>query len=197
MPIYTRRGDTGTTRIYGSRDSFRKTDSRIVALGAVDELNAQLGMLLVHCTPRGGNASGRADRAYKITQKQLLILQQELFEIGAEIATAQTAKPPFEMGKNKTRRLERWIDFYWKKLPPLSNFIFPGGSLAGAQLHIVRTVCRRAERVVVELAAAEKVNPNILSYLNRLSDFLLALARWVNKLEGIGDFRWVGASKKR
>lgn len=197
MAIYTRRGDTGTTRIYGSRDSFRKTDSRIVALGAVDELNAQLGMLLVHCTPRGGNASGRADRAYKITQKQLLILQQELFEIGAEIATAPGAKFPFKLGKGKVGRLERWIDFYWGRLPTLSNFIFPGGSLAGAQAHVTRTVCRRAERALVELAAVEKVNPNVLSYLNRLSDFLLALARWVNKLEGVDDVRWSGTSKKR
>lgn len=184
MSIYTRAGDRGSTRVYGTRERISKTDRRIASLGGIDELNAQLGVVLVKC------GRGRARR-------ELLRVQRDLFEIGAEIATAPPETPPFKLGKSAIARLERSIDFYWKALPPLSNFIFPGGSQTSALLHVARTVARRAERELVNFSQSEfSVNPNILSYINRLSDYLLALARWMNKEEGVGDVIW-SSSKKR
>lgn len=186
MSIYTRRGDNGTTRIYGTRESKRKDEPRIASLGGLDELNAQLGVVLVLCR------DGRAKR-------ELARIQRILFEIGAELGTStrQTGSnmpPPFRLRKSAAARLERWIDFYWKNLPPLANFIFPGGSETGAQVHVARTVARRAEREIVKLSQTERVNPNILSYINRLSDYLLAAARWVNHQEGVGDVIWISHS---
>lgn len=183
MPIYTRRGDRGTTRIYGGKN-IRKTDSRIRALGSLDELNSHFGLILAQLT----------DRKWRGERAKLSRLQQDLFEIGSEIAASNAADAPFKLRKSSITRLERWIDEYWKKLPPLANFIFPGGSRGGAQAHVCRTVARRAELAVVALSEEEQINPNILSYLNRLSDFLLALARWVNKLEGVEDVIWSSAS---
>lgn len=183
MPIYTRRGDRGTTRLYGTRDAVSKTSRRVNALGGLDELSAQLGVVLVQCP------DGRARR-------QLQRIQHDLFEIGAEIASPGSSSP-FKLRKNATKRLESWIDYYWKNLPPLANFIFPGGSAGGAQAHVARTVCRRAERALVELSGVESLNPNILSYINRLSDFLLALARWINHKEGVGEEIWVSKKQKK
>ncbi|MEK7182533.1 MAG: cob(I)yrinic acid a,c-diamide adenosyltransferase [Patescibacteria group bacterium] len=183
MPIYTRRGDRGTTRIYGTHTPVSKTDPRVAALGTIDELNAQLGLVLVHCKDRR-------------VRKQLLRIQQDFFEIGAELATAPNETPPFKLTKNAVSRLERWIDAYWKNLPPLANFIFPGGSMSAAQLHVARTVARRAERKIVEFSHTSSVNPTILSYLNRLSDFFLVAARWVNHREGVGDVVWSSTSRE-
>ncbi|MBI4059180.1 cob(I)yrinic acid a,c-diamide adenosyltransferase [Candidatus Microgenomates bacterium] len=183
MSIYTRRGDTGQTSLYGSRERYAKTDTRFVALGTIDELNAHLGLVSSGCT----------DRRVK---RELTAIQQTIFEIGAEIAASNAASATFKLKKSATTRLEKWIDFYWNKLPPLANFILPGGSEAAAQTHIARTVCRRAERAIVRLNDKESVNPNILTHINRLSDYLLALARWVNYLEGVGEIIWQGAKKK-
>lgn len=182
MPIYTRRGDKGTTRLYGKQESISKTDPRINTLGAIDELNAQLGLALVQCTDRG-------------VQDRIHRLQQDLFEIGAEIA-AWEGVSPFKLRKSAITRLERWIDFYWEKLPPLSNFVFPGGTQTSAQLQVARTVARRAEREIVGLSQDQKLNPHIIAYLNRLSDFLLTLSRWANKLGGVGDVIWISTKKK-
>ncbi|MBI2405486.1 cob(I)yrinic acid a,c-diamide adenosyltransferase [Candidatus Microgenomates bacterium] len=184
MPIYTRRGDTGTTRIYGSRDRHSKSGSRINALGTIDELNAQLGLVLVHCRDR--RLSG-----------QLARIQQDLFEIGAQLATAPGEPLPFTITKSDIVRLERWIDSYWDRLPPLVNFVFPGGSLSAAQLHVARTVARRAERVVVKLSKEEALSAHILAYINRLSDFLHVAARWANKVEGVEDVIWSSVSSKK
>lgn len=197
MSIYTRRGDSGTTRIYGSTNVISKTDPRVNSLGTVDELNSQLGVVLVHC------ASGKFSRV----RKQLERVQQDIFQIGSEIATASNLAPPFRVSKHMVLRLERWIDDYENDLPPLANFIFPGGSLVSAQVHVARTVCRRAEREIVGWKSANKqslfsikqslsLNKYLLAYVNRLSDYLLVLARWLNKLEGINDTVW-NASKTR
>lgn len=184
MPIYTRRGDLGTTQIYGSKDRRSKSDPRINALGTIDELNAQLGLALVYCRDRR-------------LRRELTHTQQDLFEIGTQLATPSGETSLFTTQKSDTARLERWIDYYWSKLPPLANFIFPGGSAVGAQLHVARTVCRRAERVVVKLTQEEDVNPTLLGYLNRLSDFLLTAARWANKIEGVEEAVWSSAGKKK
>lgn len=190
MSIYTRRGDRGTTRIYGNRSFISKADFRIKCLGAIDELNAQLGLAHVHCQNR---ELGR----------KINLVQQDLFQIGAELASVDSSAQ-FKLNKSVTTRLERWIDEYWKNLPPLANFIFPGGTIASAQLQVARTVCRRAERELVELAqtkadlpASRWINPNILAYINRLSDFLLAASRWANKIEEVGDVVWISTSGKR
>lgn len=183
MPIYTRGGDRGLTRIYGTRDRLSKTDSRFGALGTIDELNSQLGLVSGVCSDRG-------------TKSRIARIQQDLFEISSEIATAAGTKPPFKFGKAPINRLERWIDEYWKLLPPLANFIFPGGSIPASHTHIARTVARRSERLVVEFSQDQDVNPNILTYINRLSDFLLALARYLNKMENVSDIVWSSASKK-
>lgn len=177
MPIYTRTGDKGYTRIYGTRDKVSKTDRRFGALGSLDELASQLGLVSSHL-PDGG------------AKDKILRIQRELFEIGSELATAPSQKPPFKLGKSAISRLERWVDFYWKDLPPLANFIFPGGTVASSHAHVARTVCRRAERECISFASENKVNENILAYLNRLSDFLLALARFLNHKEGVEDVVW-------
>lgn len=187
MAIYTRRGDRGTTRIYGNRSFISKADSRIKCLGAIDELNAQLGLAHVHCPNRG-------------LGRKINLVQQDLFQIGAELASVD-GSAQFKLNKSVVIRLERWIDEYWKNLPPLANFIFPSGTIASAQLQVARTVCRRAERELVELAekesASQWINPNILVYINRLSDFLLAAARWANHLEKVPDQVWISTSKKK
>lgn len=183
MPIYTRTGDKGSTRIYGTRDRVSKTDSRFGALGTIDELNSQLGLVSSICSDRG-------------TKSRIARIQQDLFEISSEIATAPGAKLPFKFRKAPAARLERWIDEYWKQLAPLANFIFPGGSISASHAHVARTVARRAERMVVEFSQEQDVNPNILGYINRLSDFLLALARYLNKIEGVKDIVWSGSKKK-
>lgn len=182
MSIYTRRGDKGETRIYGTRTSISKTDRRVVALGAIDELNAQLGLASSFLAPR--------DRL----KHRVSRVQEILFRINSELAMASG----FKLRKSSTARLEKWVDFYWNKMPPLANFIFPGGTPAGAQFQVARTVCRRAERAVLRLdqelkslpRAKRGVNSNILSYLNRLSDVLHTLSRWVNHQAGIKDDIW-------
>lgn len=194
MSIYTRRGDQGTTRIYGNRSFISKADFRIKCLGAIDELNAQLGLAHVHCQNRE-------------LGKKINLVQQDFFQIGAELASVD-GSAQFKLNKSVIVRLERWIDEYWKNLPPLANFIFPGGTIASAQLQVARTVCRRAERELVELAekesarfaarrASRRINPNILAYINRLSDFLLAASRWANHLGKVPDQVWVSTAKKR
>ncbi|MBI3290473.1 cob(I)yrinic acid a,c-diamide adenosyltransferase [Candidatus Microgenomates bacterium] len=174
MSIYTRRGDRGATRIYGSKSRISKTDRRVVALGAIDELNAQLGV-----------ASSFLATGNELKER-IKGIQRDLFAINSELATAVG----FKFRKNSTTRLEKVIDFYWKKMPPLANFIFPGGTPAGAQFQVCRTVCRRAERAVLRFTEAEKTNPNILSYVNRLSDVMHTFSRWANFEAGIPDDIW-------
>ena len=183
MSIYTRRGDRGTTRIYGSKTRVSKTDRRVIALGAIDELNAQLGAA----------SSFLSDNSE--LRKKVRNIQEDLFAINSELATAEG----FKFRKNSTTKLEKMIDFYWKKMPPLANFIFPGGTSAGAQFQVARTVWRRAERAVIRLdqelglprgAVRRGVNKNILSYINRLSDCLHTFSRWANYEAGIADDIW-------
>ena len=179
MKIYTRTGDTGETGLFdGTR--VRKSDPRIEAFGHVDELNAMLGLAL---------ASG-TDAALG---QQLLQLQHDLFALGARLAdpNARIAGRVRKaaLGPDDVHRLEAWIDQAEEELQPLRRFILPGGTPAGAALHVARTICRRAERYIVSLGDGA-VEPDLLAYVNRLSDLLFVLARLANARAGVADMEW-------
>lgn len=180
--IYTRTGDIGTTMLFGL-GRVPKDHPRVEAYGTVDELNSTLGVALTFLPARGAIA------------KALVGMQNELFNIGSELASGTEGKAAekarlFVHAEAKIATLERMIDEYDARVPPLRTFILPSGTQAGATLHLCRTVCRRAEREVVRLSHAEAVNPDILGYLNRLSDLLFALARYVNKAAGRPETPW-------
>jgi cob(I)alamin adenosyltransferase len=180
--LYTRSGDTGTTMLFGG-GRMPKDHPRVEAYGTVDELNSTLGVALSFLPARGTIA------------KALRAVQNELFNIGSELASGMEGKAAekarlFLEADAKIATLERLIDEYDAKVPPLRTFILPSGSQAGAMLHLCRTVCRRAEREVVRLSHSEPVNPDILSYLNRLSDLLFVLARYVNKAARKPETPW-------
>ncbi len=179
MPkIYTRTGDDGTTGLFGGR-RVPKDDLRIETYGTVDELNALLGV-------------ARAQSPDADLDAILQTIQEELFLLGADLATPIDQQNPSvpRMEKERTAGLERMIDRTEQTLEPLRFFILPGGHPCAAHLHHARTVCRRAERLAVRLAAREPLNPAILPYLNRLSDLLFVLARAANRSAGREEIRW-------
>jgi cob(I)alamin adenosyltransferase len=183
MRIYTRTGDHGETGLFGA-GRVSKSDARIEAIGAVDELNAQLGW--AETLVRGLGLSA-----------ELREVQGELFVLGADLATppdagAAAAARTRRVEAGQVERLEVWIDRLEAETTPLTSFILPGGSPGAAALHVCRAVCRRAERRLVTLAAAAPVNPLATAYLNRLSDLLFTLARWVNAREGVAEPTWGG-----
>lgn len=150
-----------------------KNHPRLAALGALDELGSTLGVVL----------------AFAPELKILEEIQKDFLEIGASLG-GKRDRGIAEKLKKKTAVLGKEIDKIWEKLPPLKNFILPGGSKAGSWLHLSRAICRQAERKVVTLAQKEKIPVAIITYLNRLSDFLFALARWVNQKEGFKEKIW-------
>jgi len=171
--IYTRTGDDGTSGLVdGSRVS--KSSARMAAIGEVDEANAAIGMAIAELIP--GDLT-----------EHLLGIQNDMFDLGADLAT------PGEIGlrivASQVARLEQAIDVMNAELEPLQSFILPGGSIAVAALHLARTVVRRAERAAVALNESEPLNPQLLAYLNRLSDLLFVTARYVAAKEG-GDILW-------
>ena len=173
--IYTRTGDGGSAGLVdGSRVS--KSSPRMAAIGDVDEANAALGVAIA--------ALGGGDVAY-----QLLQIQNELFDLGADVATPGGTDGALRIVASQVARLEVEIDDMNAELEPLTSFILPGGSPAVAALHLARTVVRRAERAAVALNEAEPLNPQLLAYLNRLSDYLFVAARFVAKGES-GDVLW-------
>lgn len=173
--IYTKTGDDGTTGLIGGK-RVSKDSPCIEACGALDELNALIGVV------RSQKPPGNVDQL-------LQQVQEDLFLIGAELATPQEKKPPqiLGVGNDDIRRLERAIDEMENSLQPLKQFILPGGSIPGAHLHLARAFARRAERHCVTLFRAEKVNPRILEYLNRLSDLCFVLARYVNRTQSLPE----------
>lgn len=179
--IYTRTGDDGTTAL-GSGERRPKYDLRVSAYGTVDETNAVIGVARLHL-----------DQAEAI-DAMLGRVQNDLFDLGADLAVPQREGKAERLRVLATQveRLERDIDALNADLAPLSSFILPGGTPAAAHLHLARTVCRRAERMVVELASRpdEPVSDAAVQYLNRLSDFLFVSARAVN-VNGAGDVLWV------
>jgi cob(I)alamin adenosyltransferase len=182
--IYTRTGDRGDTGLFGG-GRVAKSHPRVEAYGAVDELNAVLGWTLT------------VAREPTLLQR-LASVQAELFDIGAHLATRATEGRPQPklppLPDAAIPRLEQWIDDAEAGLPELRSFILPGGSPGGAALHVARTVCRRAERRVVELAAHEDVAETIVVYLNRLSDLLFVLARRENAHAGTAEQPWTPGS---
>jgi cob(I)alamin adenosyltransferase len=183
MKIYTRSGDKGQTSLFtGNR--VLKSHLRIEAYGMVDELNSWLGLIKA--------ALPEEDIRETLTQ-----IQNELFELGADLATPEDK---MKTDKHKTvprvreeavLSLEKKIDDFTEELPPLRHFIIPGGTEAGSRFHIARCVCRRTERVVVSLMAQESLNPHILEYLNRLSDLLFILARVSNHRRKQPESQWI------
>ncbi len=178
--IYTKTGDDGDTGLFGG-GRVSKAHVRVEAYGAVDELNSVIGWALTH--PGDG-----------ISEK-LQTVQADLFTIGAQLATpAETRgrRPVLPvLPESRIGELESWIDSLELGLPELTTFILPGGSPAGAALHLARTVCRRAERRVVALHELESIEASTITYLNRLSDLLFVLARHVNQRDGAPEFPWL------
>jgi cob(I)alamin adenosyltransferase len=183
--VYTRRGDRGETDLVGGL-RVPKDSPRIDAYGTVDELNAALGLA------RALNAEQATKPAARELDDVLKQLQNELFDVGSELATPPAAFQPgmFRVGDAEVKALETLMDRLQKELAPLKSFVLPGGGRVSAALHVARTVCRRAERDVLRLTRVENVGEKPLAYLNRLSDLLFVLARWVGHRLDEAEFLW-------
>lgn len=181
MKIYTRTGDLGSTALFGG-GRVPKAHPRVDAYGAIDELNAVVGWA----------AASVADGEIR---ERLAVIQPDLFVLGSHLATPppsegrrRPALPP--LPEERVAEIEAWIDQADEELPPLRAFVMPGGTQGAAALHLARTVCRRAERRVVELAENDEVDRFIIVYLNRLSDLFFMLARLENSRAGVEDIEW-------
>jgi len=170
--IYTRTGDDGTTGL-GDGSRVKKSGLRVGAIGAVDELNSLIGLLLTQELPQE-------------LASALTAIQHDLFDLGGELSIPGRA----DITEGQIKRLETVLDRLNADLSPLKEFILPGGTEAAAICHLARAVCRRAEREVIRLGEAEAVNDNGKKYLNRLSDLLFVVARALNRLGGRGDVLW-------
>ena len=186
MKIYTRTGDSGETGLFGG-GRVRKDHRRVDAFGEVDELNAAIGFALV---------SMEEDGALPLVERMRAV-QEDLFAIGAHLATPESPEghaaehlPPLPV--DRVAQMEGWIDEADDRLPPLRNFILPGGTELAARLHLARAVCRRAERRVLTLTGDTPIDGTIIVYLNRLSDLLFTLARDANARTGRDDVPWKG-----
>lgn len=184
MKIYTRKGDAGRTKLFGGLE-VPKHDPRVAAYGTLDELNACLGLALA------------LDADGKLGTSDLRHVQEDLFVLGSRLAAARPAReiergtiPALDRGR--IADLEAWIDRLDQELPPLTAFVLPGGCGAGAQLHVARTVCRRAEREVTALCDGDpELSTSVIPYINRLSDLLFTLARAVNQRADRPEARWL------
>ena len=177
MKIYTKTGDKGETSLMGGK-RVGKDSLRIVTYGTVDELNSVLGVCRVH------NEDVFLDEIFMIVQKCL-------FRLGADLATPIGEKYTVpRVTESLVLQMEQWIDVMDEKLPPLKNFILPGGCELAAHLHVARTVCRRAERYVVVLGREEEIGEMPVQFLNRLSDMLFVMARYANFLKGVDEEKW-------
>lgn len=184
MRIYTKTGDDGTTGLFGGT-RVDKDSLRVEAYGTVDELNSELG-------------SARAEALPPELDQLLARIQEDLFCVGAELACTpgkESTLPSPKVGAGEIERLEQAIDESEASLPPLKNFVLPGGSRAAIALHLARTVCRRAERRVLSAGHEAPVRREVLVYLNRLGDLLFVLARRANQLEGRADVPWIPRGK--
>ena len=184
MKIYTKTGDTGETSLYGGT-RVSKAAARVESYGTLDELNAFIGL-------------AKAEISDEKVLNQLQKIQFDLFTVGSEAATP-TDKLILANGKNRLdlmiseeeiSELELWMDDLDASLEPLQFFILPSGGKAAASIHVCRTVCRRAERAMVHLNETEEVRPELIKYLNRLSDYLFILARYISKISGEKEEYW-------
>ncbi|MFF2483729.1 cob(I)yrinic acid a,c-diamide adenosyltransferase [Paenibacillus sp. NPDC058071] len=178
MNLYTRTGDKGQTSLIGGRVS--KDDIRVEAYGTIDELNSFVGIAA---------AEAAKHEPLRDMAELLIRIQHELFDCGSDLAYARPGAP-LKVTAEASARLEAEIDRASGQAPEITRFILPGGSALSAQLHVCRTICRRAERRVVTLAAEHPVNPETLTYLNRLSDYFFAAARAANALLGESDIEY-------
>ncbi len=177
--IYTKTGDDGTTGLGGGQ-RVAKDLPRVETYGTVDELNSQIGV---------ARASGLCDRL----QTELGAIQNQLFDLGSDLATPATSQarhPVPTIEPRHVEALERLIDELNAIVGPLANFLLPGGAKGAAQLHVARTICRRAEREATALAREEEIGPGVLPYLNRLSDALFVMARYENHERGVDEPLW-------
>jgi cob(I)alamin adenosyltransferase len=182
MRIYTKFGDKGSTSLIGGT-VVPKNDPRVEAYGAVDELNAALGLVIAFSDMPG-------------LKESLGKVQRDLFLIGAELAAkkskASSGARPKPLPASRVGDLEKEIDAMWAQLPPLQHFLIPGGSKTASLLHLARTVCRRAERSIITLSQKEPVNPDIITYMNRVGDLLFTQARHVNYVKKVPEVIWKG-----
>lgn len=178
--VYTRGGDYGSTSLIGG-SRVKKCSLRLDAYGTVDELSSHIGLLAAIAKPL--NADGA---------NWLEWIQSRLFDVGTHLAMPSTedAEAPCAITTSHVAKIEGYIDMLDAQLPELHSFVLPGGGIAAAQCHVCRTVCRRAERIITALAEEIPVCPFLLSFVNRLSDFLFVYARFLNKLEGIDEISW-------
>lgn len=176
MSIYTRTGDDGTTGLQGGK-RVPKSNTRIRAYGAVDEVNAKIGIVI----------SNNPDEDIK---KNLLRIQNELFTLGADLSNPDLVDNKNRVTHEMVENLENEIDSFEEQLDPLTNFVLPGGHPVASLIHEVRTVARRAETELVALDREEKINTECKKYLNRLSDLLFVISRTINKRNGIEDVIW-------
>jgi cob(I)alamin adenosyltransferase len=185
MKIYTKTGDDGTTGLFGG-GRISKDAVRLESYGTVDELNSILGI-------------ARCYNADREMDSMLHRIQNDLFNLGADLATPMSVKSRsvVRIRSTETRVLEDWIDRMEAGLPVLANFILPGGTATAAHLQLARSVCRRAERLVVKLSREEKMNKTVIVYLNRLSDLLFVLARWENHRVGQEEIKWMKKGKSK
>ncbi|MBE2240423.1 MAG: cob(I)yrinic acid a,c-diamide adenosyltransferase [Caldilineaceae bacterium] len=177
--IYTKKGDQGQTSLGGGQ-RVPKDHLRVTAYGTVDELNSQIGVAL---------AVGVCEQLATVLSE----VQNELFDLGSDLAFVEEDKTVYKLPQIEARHIERLedlIDEITATVGPLENFILPGGSLGSAQLHMARTICRRAERDVATLMREETVSPHVLAYLNRLSDALFVMARYENFVQGEAEPLW-------
>lgn len=195
MKIYTRTGDDGTTGLFGG-PRVPKTHLRITSYGTVDELNSVLGVaradLGAGLSVVLADLGAAQQEALAVLDSELERIQKELFLLGADLATPLDSKAKVaRVSGAQISALEAGIDRMTEGLAPLERFILPGGSRVAAGLHVARTVCRRAERLVVELASETEVSALAVTYLNRLSDYLFTAARAANAALGVNDVEWL------
>lgn len=186
MKIYTKTGDDGQTGLFGGT-RVSKASERVSAYGQIDELNSVVGLARSH------GLESRKDA-------WLARIQSELFDLGAELSTVQEKQASvaqFLLDDADIAKLEAAIDELEVELTPLKAFVLPGGSTTASALHLARTVCRRAERALVALAASEPVRPEVIRYVNRLSDLFFVMARSANRDEGLPDVPWLGRNNNR
>jgi cob(I)alamin adenosyltransferase len=184
--VYTRTGDHGETALVGGK-RVAKDSARIQAYGTIDELNSIVGLARAF-----NDEKVDTSEAHRFLDVALRRLQDELFDLGSELATPAEffQEGMYCVSESEVKKIEQLIDECQKELEPLKSFILPGGGKLGAYLHQCRTVCRRAERDILSLSRVETVNDNVLKYVNRLSDLFFVLARWISKKTGEGEYLW-------
>lgn len=195
--IYTKTGDQGTTRL-GDGSTLPKHHPRVASYGTVDELSSLLGVLLSDALAEAYEDAEREAWRHRVLE-WVRRIQNDLFDVGSDLCVPGQAGDKLRITGDYAERIEKWIDVVNVDLEPLRSFVLPGGARSAAWLHLARTVCRRAERCVTELAAFEDdsaVNPEVVRYLNRLSDLLFVLARSAND-GGKADVLWVPGGESK